>query len=165
MNIDKAIDHFKYKFSKSWKPTPSDIEALNSIMDYKERQEDINLQQNESLAKMWIRTFITLCQTKLYNAEGAINEIDADLNKSVYEWCLILKTEIPMLRFNSIGHKKYPAPDYYDIDKRNENNANIIDEFENELTEALLHKPKEQDVIRFVSNHINRIINKFEKNS
>jgi len=158
MNIDKAIDHFKYKFSKSWKPTPSDIEALNSIMDYKEHQEDVNLQQNESLAKLWIHTLTTLAYTNTYNAEQCINEIDKILKPSVYDWCLILQEQLPMMRFNAVGNHKYPLVDPYNITKLRERNNKIINEFETDLTEAFKFKAKIKDVIRFVANHVTRIL-------
>jgi len=164
MDINKAIEHFAWKLQNHWKPTPKDIEAFNAVLNYKKMQEDINLQRNENLAKMWVKTFITMSNTNLYNAETIINEIDKDLSKSVYDWCLILKEQLPMMRFNSIGRNKYPPPQDYNITKIQENNAKIIAEFETELTQALNYKPKEDDVIRFVTSQINRIIDKFEKN-
>ena len=68
-----------------------------------------------------------------------------------------------MLRFNSIGANKYPLEDAYNMTKNKERNAKIINEFETELTEALKYKPKEEDVIKFVTNQINRVIDKYEK--
>lgn len=162
-DITKAIEHFKWKFQNSWKPTEADIEAYNSIVQYKKLQEDVNLSKNESLAKLWIRTFILLSQTKMYSSEASINEIDKDLNKSVYDWCMILKEQIPMIRFNNVGSDKFPVNNEFDLIEMKERNAKIVEEFETELTKALLYEPKEEDIIRFVSGQINRIINKFEK--
>jgi hypothetical protein len=158
MNIDRAISHFEYKLKNSWKPTASDIEAYNSIMDYKEKQEDINLEQNESLAKLWVHTLMTLASTKTYNAEQCINEIDNILKISVYDWCEILREQLPMMRFNSVGNHKYPLVDPYNITKLRERNDKIINEFETELTEAHNFKAKIENVVRFVKNHVTRII-------
>ena len=44
-----------------------------------------------------------------------------------------------------------------------ENNKKIVAKYETELTNALKFKPKEDDVIRFVKNHVNRVITKFKK--
>ena len=163
MNIEKAIEHIRWKFENKWKPTESDVKAFNAILSYKQTQEDINLARNENLAKMWVNTFITFAWTKTYNAEQCIQEIDKILELSPYEWCLRLKEEIPMMRFNSVGNHKYPLEDAYNITKLRERNEKIINEFETELTEALKHEPKEEDIIRFISSQINRVINKYEK--
>ena len=158
MNIDRAISHFEYKLKNSWKSTKADIEAYNAIIEYKEKQEDINLQQNESLAKLWIHTLTTLAYTKTYNAEQCINEIDNILKISVYDWCEILREQLPMMRFNSVGNHKYPLVDPYNITKLRERNEKIISEFETELTEAHNFKAKIENVVRFVKNHVTRII-------
>jgi hypothetical protein len=164
MNIEKALDHFEWKF-KNTKVSEKDIEAYNAILEWKELQEQQTLQRNESLAKLWIERFVVLSRTKSYTAERSINVIDESLKKSVYDWCLILKDEIPMLRFNSIGSNKYPfkEEDAFNMTKIRERNNKIIQEFETELTESLKFDPKEKDVISFVTNQINRIINTYEK--
>jgi hypothetical protein len=160
MNIDKAIDHFKYKFSKSWKPTPSDIDALNSIMDYKEKQEDINLEQNENLAKLWVHTLMMLNVTNLYTAEQCIVEIDNILDTSVYDWCLLLQEKLPIMKFSAIGNAEFPLTPIEQMSASivMDNNKKIVDKYPDELMDALLSKPKIENVIRFVSNHVTRII-------
>ena len=163
MNIDKALEHILWKFNNVTPPTEADLESYNAILDYKQAQEDITLTNNENLAKMWVNTLMTLSMTNTYNAEQCIQEIDKILETSVYDWCLLLKEQLPMMRFNAIGNHKYPVVDPYNITKTKERNEKIINEFETELTEALKFKPKEEDVIRFVKNHINRIIINFKK--
>ena len=165
MNIDKAIQHFEYKFRKSWKPTPTDINALNAIIDYKQMQEDITLTNNENLAKMWVNTLMTLSMTKTYNAEQCIQEIDKILEVSVYDWCLLLQEQLPMMRFNAIGNIEFPLKpiEQFSLGCVIENNKKIVAKYETELTNALKFKPKEDDVIRFVKNHVNRVITKFKK--
>jgi flagellin-specific chaperone FliS len=158
MNIDRAISHFEYKLKNSWKPTKADIEAYNAIIEYKEKQEDINLEQNENLAKLWVHTLMTLSSTNTYNAEQCINEIDKILKPSVSDWCEILREQLPMMRFNAVGNHKYPLVDPYNITKLRERNEKIINEFETDLTEAIKFKAKIGDVSRFVSNHVTRII-------
>ena len=160
MDIKKAISHFEYKLRNHWKPTKKDIEAYNSIVDYKEQQDSINLTQNEPLAKLFIHQFILLCRTKIMTSEMALNAIDEILNKSVYDWCELLKEEIPMMRFNSIGLHKYPleSKDEFNITKLQERNKLIIEEFEDELLAALKIEMKTDEVIKFVEKHVNRII-------
>ena len=165
MNIDKAIQHFEYKFRKSWKPTTTDINSLNAIIDYKQMQEDITLTNNENLAKMWVNTLMTLSITKTYNAEQCIQEIDKILEVSVYDWCLLLQEQLPMMRFNAIGNIEFPLKpiEQFSLGCVIENNKKIVAKYETELTNALKFKPKEDDVIRFVKNHVNRVITKFKK--
>ena len=158
MNIDRAISHFEYKLKNTWKPTKADIEAYNAIIEYKEKQEDINLEQNENLAKLWVHTLTTLAYTKTYNAEQCINEIDNILKISVYDWCEILREQLPMMRFNSVGNHKYPLVDPYNITKLRERNDKNINEFEPGLIEAHNFKAKIENVVRFVKNHVTRII-------
>lgn len=160
MNIEQAINHFEYKLKNHWKPTKKDVEAYNSLIDYKEQQESASLSENEALAKLFIHQFILLCQTKIMTSEMALKSINDILSKSVYEWCLILKEEIPMLRFNSIGVHKYPLDekDFYNVTKMQERNKLIINEFETELTEALRLDVEIDDVVKFVEKNINRII-------
>lgn len=162
MDINKAIQHFKYKLTNSWKPTKFDIEAYNAILEYKELQESINISKNESLAKLWIHQLMLLSNTNCYNGERSIQVIDEILEKSVYEWCLKLKEQLPMMRFNSIGLDKYPLTHGMNQSELMNRNNKIIDEFETELTEAMIHEPKEEDIIKFVQFQINRIVNKFE---
>ena len=52
MNIDKALSHFEWKLKNHWKPTPKDIEAYNSIIDFRDLQQSENLSKNENLAKL-----------------------------------------------------------------------------------------------------------------
>ena len=165
MNIDKALDHFKWKLQNKWNPTEKDIEAYNAVLDYKQMQEDITLTNNENLAKMWVNTLMTLSMTKTYNAEQCIQEIDKILEVSVYDWCLLLQEQLPMMRFNAIGNIEFPLKpiEQFSLGCVIENNKKIVAKYETELTNALKFKPKEEDVIRFVKNHVNRIITKFKK--
>lgn len=165
MTIEKALEHFQYKFKNNWKPTQRDIEAFNSILEYKQFNETRILNENESLAKLWIHQLILMAQTRLHSSETAVKEIDKILDKSVYEWCKILTEEIPMIRFNSIGNYKYPLKqeDEWNITKMQERNKKIVAEFETELTEAMKMQVDEDKIIKFVEANITRIINKFEK--
>lgn len=165
MNIDKALEHFEWKFKNTWKPTKKDIEAYNSILDYKDTQESINMSKNESLTKLWIHQLMLFARTGLYTGETSIQTIDKILEKSVYEWCLQLKEEIPMMRFGAIGNVKYPLEpkDYYNMTKLKERREKIITDFETELTKELKHEITEDNIIKFVEKQITRTLNKFEK--
>lgn len=165
MNINKALEHFKWKFENSWKPTKKDVEAFNSIVEYKEIQESKSLSENELLAKLWIHQLILLARTNMYNGERCVQVIDEILSKPVYEWCLILKDEIPLMRFNAVGVHKYQLEkeNVLNRTKLSEINEKIINEFETDLTKALKSEISEDNIIKFVSQNINRIIDKFEK--
>ena len=136
MNINKALEHFEWKFKNSWKPTQRDIEAFNAIIEYKEVQNSYNMSKNESLAKLWIHQLILLANSNMYTGQRCIQVLDEILSKSVYSWCIKLKNELPVMRFNSVDDDKL---------------------------KALTSEVKEEHVIKFVEDHVSRVINKFEK--
>jgi hypothetical protein len=142
MKIDKALEHFEWKFKNTWKPTPKDIEAYNAIVDYKQQVDDVNLAKNESLAKLWIHQFMLLSNTQMYTAERCIQVINEILSKPVYQWCTELQEQLPIMKFNALT--KQGASD-------------------EELLEALAWKAKEDDVIRLVNKKITEIIFLYEK--
>jgi hypothetical protein len=165
MNIDKALSHFEWKLKNHWKPTSKDIQAYNSIIDFRDLQQSENISKNENLAKLWIHQLILLARTNSYDGKRCIQVIDEILNKSVYEWCQILQLEIPMMRFNNIGMDKYSidAETLLNRTKMDLINKEIVENFENELTENLKYNISEEYCIKFVEKQINRIINDFEK--
>lgn len=142
MNINKALEHFEWKLKNSWKPTKKDVEAYNSIVDYKEIQESINLSRNENLAKLWIHQMILLSNTDSYTGERCIQVIDEILDKSVYHWCLEMKEQLPMMQFRAL--RKLNSSD-------------------KELSKTLCLEVSEDNIIKFVEKQITRIINKYEK--
>ena len=157
MNINKALEHYQWKFKNHWKPTAKDIEALNSIIDYKKTQESINLSQNESLAKLWIHQFLLFAWTNRGDAEASIDHLDNILSDSVYDWVKVLQKDIPMLKVALNDFKEHVKEAYtkQEIEDRNKYYAKIHKD--------IMNIPKEEDMIKFVNNHINRVINKFEK--
>jgi len=165
MNIEKALSHFEWKFKNSWKPTSKDIEAYNSILEWKELQESIVFQENELLAKLWIEKLITLSETKMYSGERSIQVIDEILNKSVYEMVCILKSKLSVMRFNAILNENdiLNQIDILNEDKWLSAANKIIDNNPDKLKDALIDDIKEKNVIKFVEKQINRIINKYEK--
>ena len=67
MNIKKAIEHFEFKFQKNWKPTPTDIIALNCIIEFVNDKHTKQLQDNEMFAKVYI--FMYSYFLKHYNTD------------------------------------------------------------------------------------------------
>ena len=158
MNINKALEHFKWKMQNKWKPTETDIQAYNSIIDYKEQQEKKSLQENENLAKLWIHQLILLSNTNMYDGKRSIQVIDEILEESAYDWCMKLKEQLPMMRFKSIALEKYPLPDVYNVTELRSRNSKIVAGYETKLTDALKYEITKDNVIKFVATHINRII-------
>ena len=142
MNIAAALSHFEWKFKNHWKPTKKDLEAYNSILEWKEIIESKNLSQNESLAKLWIHQFLLLAWAQKLDSNNAIKEIDGILSRSVYEWVLVLKKDIPLLKL----HLK---------DLNETSTDKLLDNF--------LKVPDEDNLIKFVSDQITRVIVNFEK--
>ena len=142
MNIAAALSHFEWKFKNHWKPTKKDLEAYNSILEWKEIIESKNLSQNESLAKLWIHQFLLLAWAQKLDSNNAIKEIDGILSRSVYEWVLVLKKDIPLLKL----HLK---------DLNETSTDKLLDNF--------LKVPDDDNLIKFVSDQITRVIVNFEK--
>ena len=166
MNINKAIEHFKFKFTNVWKPTQKDVEAFNSILDFKDIQESRNLNENESLAKLWIFTMIRLNTIRGYDGKECIKQIDDILKIDLYEWVKELQSNYFLSKFNNII-KDYPdyakAIQDYNITKIDAEGKKIMSENKDRIMEALKHEPKEEIYIKFIESQIARIINTFEK--
>jgi hypothetical protein len=57
-NIEKAIDQFVYRLQHGkYEPNQSDVEALNFIVDWINREKEKNLKENTLFAKMFIHVF------------------------------------------------------------------------------------------------------------
>ena len=166
MNIDKALERLEWRFKSSWKVNENDIEAFNAILKFKEQSESKNLLENENFAKLWIHQLILLSETEMYTGERSMQVIDEILNRSVFDWCLILQTKLGLMRFNSISNGNV-SNEKDDALKHPENNKQetkeLIGEKSKEMHEALLHQPKQEDIIKFVNIEITKAINKFEK--
>lgn len=166
MNIDKALNHFEWKFKNHWKPTEKDVEAINSIIEYREHQDSVNLQKNESLAKLWIDKLMTLNDTNMYSAERAIQVIDEVLDNSVYHQCKKLHKNIGNMQINVLLKEELgylEALKSGNITKLDEINEKIVKEQPEKLLKFLKNDVKEDNIIKFVEKHITRIIKKYEK--
>jgi hypothetical protein len=165
MNIDKALDHFKFKLKNVWNPTEADVDAINSIMDYVEIQQSKSMSENESLAKLWMHQMILLNTCNLYSAERSIQVIDEILDKSVYEWCLRLRNEIGVMRFNalSLQSDSRVSKDILSRSYTQKIISDIINKKETELLKELQTEISEDKIIKFVEKQVNRIINKYDK--
>ena len=165
MNITKAISHFEFKLDKVWKKTKQDVDAFNAILDYKELVESKAMNENEALAKLWVEKMIILSRTKSYDGQRCIQAIDETLNKSLYELIMILKEEIPLMRFTALMSSKIPISDAdsYNITKVKARSKELAEKYETELTEALRHEVSEDKIIKFVESQITRIIHQVDK--
>jgi len=159
MNIDKALSHFEFKLTeddgngkkrlkKSFKPTGNDIKAFNAIVQYKKKQESKSLYDNESLAKLFLESFMIKMDCNMYTSETALEAISTTLEYTVYELCMKLKEKIPLYKFNNIGEKKYPSIQ----------NKELVEKYGKELTEALTTEVTEDQVIRWVGSKVNKIL-------
>ena len=165
MDINKAISHFKWRFENGWKPTKRDIEAYNAIIEYKEMQNSLSLSENESLAKLWIHQLMLLNNTQMYSAERAIQVIDEILQQSVYDWSKKLHSQANIMRFASLlGSEEYKdVLNKLNFTKLKEIGSKLTTENSLEFEKAMKADVKEENVIKFVEQQIDRIINKFEK--
>lgn len=73
MNIKKAIEHFNFKLSKHWKATPTDSEALNSIIKFVNDKHAKQLQDNEMLAKLLVYVYASELKRRDWNIFDTYN--------------------------------------------------------------------------------------------
>ncbi len=53
-NIKQAIEHFQWKFKNSWKPTPKDLEAFNTIVDFVNSKHAQQIKQQQLFGKLQV---------------------------------------------------------------------------------------------------------------
>ena len=54
MNINKAIEHFKWSLQNKWKPTETDVEAINSIIKFTKEKHEKQYNDNQLFGKLYI---------------------------------------------------------------------------------------------------------------
>jgi hypothetical protein len=164
MTIERAIKYLSWEAQQ--KPTPSKVEAINTIIDFVNHTEQQSLMENELFAKLFIEKFIMLAETKHYTAQACLDEIERILSMTTYEMVLKLKEKVPMMKFNAIGQDKYPLKDIdiFNLDAIRERNIKIIDEYTKELFDALKTSYSEDEAIHFVKSKVNYLVNKYQKN-
>ena len=81
MNINKAIAHFEWKLTNHWKPTPKDLEAYNSMVEYVDKNNKQQLNDNQLFAKLYITYYGELL--KYYKASIFDKEPQKDLHKTL----------------------------------------------------------------------------------
>lgn len=164
MNIQKALEHFEWKFRNVWKASQKDVEAFNTIIDFIDLQNTYNMSHNESLAKLWIHQLMLLNKTEMYSAERAIQVIDEILEKPVYDWCKALHKQIGLMQLNvKLGDEYRDALKEGNVTKLDELSKNLVEENPEEVLQFLKNDVKEENIIKFVEKNITRIIHDFEK--
>ena len=57
MNIEKALDRFKFRLTSQWKHNEIDLDAFNTIIRFVNVQEDELLNKNQLFGKLYIYFF------------------------------------------------------------------------------------------------------------
>jgi len=164
MNIEKALEYQLWRLKNS-KPSKKDIEAFNSILDWKELQEAKVVRHNESLAKLWMHQLILLSETEMYNGQRSIQVIDEILSKSVYQWVTTLKDKLNIMRFKAvISESGVLLPkDRNNITELRKTMLEGLNKHPGEAQKAFDDEIKETNVIKFVNKMVNSVINKHDK--
>ena len=159
MRIDKALEHQKWRLSNSKNTTQKDIDAYNSIIEYKEIQDSHNLSENESLAKLWIYILMLLNNSEMYSAERSIQIIDEILQTSVYDWCKKLHKNIGLMQLNvELGQEYKQAVKDGNITKIDQISKELVETQPDKVLNFLKNDVKEENIIKFVEKNISRII-------
>lgn len=159
MNIEKALEHQAWRLKNS-KSTERDLEAFNSIIDWKRLQEQKSLKNNDAFAKLWIHQLILLNENNMYSGERSIQVIDEILDKSVYQWILTLMSNLNIMRFKALLKEKSNLipDDILNAAEHHKNVLKLMNDHKEELTKALTDEIKEDNVIRFVEKMVNRVV-------
>ncbi|MCP4055680.1 MAG: hypothetical protein GY739_22090, partial [Mesoflavibacter sp.] len=94
MNINKAIQRLEWRLKKGWIANQQDLDAYNSIIDFRDTQFSINLTENEPLSKLFIVYFIMLCKRHNLTSKEALNSIDDILKQDLHTWIKVLQNQI-----------------------------------------------------------------------
>jgi len=103
--INKDINRLKYTFSRGYKPNENDVEALNNIIKYVNKEKERDLNNYHLFAKLYINAF----KSVLISSEGnyllasksikSILQIDLDdhLNRLIDEANIIFLEKTHLL--------------------------------------------------------------------
>jgi hypothetical protein len=109
MTPEKALRHFQFKLTTSWKPTAFDLEAYNSLVEFVNEKQKQQLIDNQLFGKLYIYLLDEF--TKYYNC-SIIDEIpQKELNK-------ILKKPIRSIVNDLVENNNINDIEYY-IEKNN----------------------------------------------
>jgi len=168
MTPEQALDYLTWESKEAHKNkrlTPKKLEAVNTLIDFYDIQNQKAVTNNELFAKLFIEKFMYICETKHATSEKALFEIERILQMSVYEMVLKLKDKIPFFKFNSIGADTEPLDEAMltNLTYIRERNNKIIDKHTKELKEALKTSYTEEQAIKFIELQVNRLLTKYNK--
>jgi hypothetical protein len=115
-NINEAIKHFEWKLANSWKPTKTDIDAYNKILEFVDQKNKEQFNDNQLFAKLYIkystellRFYKTSVFAKLTHKE--INRVlSDDINNLIVEYTKVANEQEIYLRMRKNGFTdKHPA--------------------------------------------------------
>ena len=112
--ITKAINHFKWKFQNSWKPTQQDVEAYNQIVEFTEKKHEQQFVDQQLFAKLYIKYYgelIRYYKSSVFDKEPQkeINRIlDTPIEHLIQDFCKTVK-EVEQSRTLEVrGDIKHP---------------------------------------------------------
>jgi len=187
MTPEKALSHFKYKLTTSWKPTAFDLEAYNALVEFVNEKQKKQLIDNQLFAKLFIWSYAQLLRHYKSNIYSKIpkSHLQDILKKSTDQHALEFKeqlndsevyavfdmAELPDRSWVHISHFE----DYYRSTNKTEEEIKIlIEEIKNSreeasirLNELLTLNPKVKEYLylrkeifddKFVQDNLNSMI-------
>jgi len=142
MTIENAIKHFEFKLKNSWKPTATDIQAYNAILEYKTKKDSQQFIDNQLFGKLYITYYGELL--KYYRAtvfdkqpQKDLEDVLSDTIEKVIQDFIIKANDVERaLEYTIEGVLKHPLQ-WTEQDKANINMKkppNIYDETVDNLT-------------------------------
>jgi len=159
MEIDKAINRLSFLIQKGYKANNTDADALNSIIDYVNKQREENLNNHEMFAKIYINAFTNDLIRSDGNYQLCADSLRMVLKKPLNSIYDTFHNEINTIEFTKISNKlgicnKHPI---LKTPEENASDQKIIKENAKDLTKALSHYNK-KDVYSRLNTLINNLI-------
>ncbi len=170
LNIDKAIDRIKWRFGqgKAFKANFTDVQALNSIITWVNRQKTAELKEYPLFAKMYIMLYGLFL--KHYNTDPFDPQPERELHRLLdRDMSIIIHEFWEELNFDSLS-KRLNVLSSFDISKHpafttDQERKEFLDNFEAlpiEEKKAFWQKEYNQETVTDILNNIvNEAINRF----
>ena len=157
--VKKDIYRLVYTISNGNKPNEADINALNGVIEYVNKEKERQLNDHHLFAKLYISRFKSEMKRRNGNYQMVADDLRRDIAIDVMSHLELFHQDMNMIEFGKLTDRlgmssKHPA---LVTEEENENDKRIINENAKEITEVMTHFNKE-DVINRIEIVMNNLI-------
>jgi len=156
MNIKKAIDRIHFRLSKN-KMYQQDVDAINTIIDYVNAQDNKIYMENLLFAKLFLEKFTSLALRNNLSSRNCMAIIENILKTPLSDLVSKFSEQVPMFKFNYESLKFKTHSDPFNFTKIIEEHSRIAEQHKTELYESLHTKYTEEEAAFFIKNQVNRL--------